>query len=311
VPLLLDGPTPHTGYCLGCRGLVHEHLVPRCTGRGASETGHHVSGCTDGHRAPLKDLEKFCNQYIFRFPCGPGGGSGVGPGWVRGRVLASAFGIQLAVAPRSTWAPISDRLPPVFRHSPRSDVLSIYISCLLSLMVAVVVDVVVVVVVVFVFARLSCSLTPTPSLTYVELLLCSSACASTPFSLGTSVFCRPSSEYAWAGVFVADLTPTRYVRIRTHKICLALRSSLLLRWRLVCLWSVVCRVVGVLGYRAGCSLHVLEHRMPTAAARSAVRLDGLLAGPCRYPLCLPPCCCLLAPWASMPLLASPCLLRAY
>ena len=48
--------------------------------------------------APLKDLENFCNQYIFLFPCGPGGGSGVGPGWVRGRVLAGPFGIQLAVA---------------------------------------------------------------------------------------------------------------------------------------------------------------------------------------------------------------------
>ena len=75
------------------RGLVHEHLVPRCTGRGASETGHHVSGCADGHRSSQRLRESAVNTF-FLFPAGPG----VGPGWVRGRVLAFPFGIQLAVA---------------------------------------------------------------------------------------------------------------------------------------------------------------------------------------------------------------------
>jgi hypothetical protein len=47
-----------------------------------------------GRRPSQKDLENFCNQYIFLFPAGPGVGPVVGPGWVLGR----PFGIQLAVA---------------------------------------------------------------------------------------------------------------------------------------------------------------------------------------------------------------------
>ena len=89
---------PDTSYwVLGCRGLVREHLVPRVQGAGLPRRGTTCQGVPTAI-APLKDLENFCNQYIFLFPCGPGGGSGVGPGWVRGRVLAGPFGIQLAVA---------------------------------------------------------------------------------------------------------------------------------------------------------------------------------------------------------------------
>ena len=89
---------PDTSYwVLGCRGLVREHLVPHVQGAGLLRRGTTCQGVPTAI-APLKDLENFCNQYVFLFPCGPGGGSGVGPGWVRGRVLASPFGIQLAVA---------------------------------------------------------------------------------------------------------------------------------------------------------------------------------------------------------------------
>jgi hypothetical protein len=47
--------------------------------------------------APLKDME-ICNQYIFSLL----GARGVGAGWARARVLAFPFGIQLAVARRSS-----------------------------------------------------------------------------------------------------------------------------------------------------------------------------------------------------------------
>ena len=50
-----------------------------CTGRGASETGHHVSGCADGHRSSQRLRESAVNTFFLCAP-GPGGGSGVGPG---------------------------------------------------------------------------------------------------------------------------------------------------------------------------------------------------------------------------------------
>ena len=68
-----------------------------CTGRGASETGHHVSGCADGHRSSQRLRESAVNTF-FLFPAGPGVGPGWVRGWVRGRFLAAPFGIQLAVA---------------------------------------------------------------------------------------------------------------------------------------------------------------------------------------------------------------------
>jgi hypothetical protein len=91
------------------------------------------------------------------------------------------MGATGALHPRSTWAPIAYYY--LYFDTPLDRmfiIIYIYILCSLSLMVVVVVDVVVVVVAVFVFARLSCYLN-TPALAYVELLLCSSACASIPF----------------------------------------------------------------------------------------------------------------------------------
>jgi hypothetical protein len=71
--------------------------VPRVQGAGLPRRGTTCQGVPTAI-APLKDLENL--QYIFLLSGGGSGrgGSGVGAGWVRGRVLASAFGIQLAVA---------------------------------------------------------------------------------------------------------------------------------------------------------------------------------------------------------------------
>ena len=85
---------PDTSYwVLGCRGLVREHLVPHVQGAGLLRRGTTCQGVPTAI-APLKDLE---NLQSIHFSCAPPG-PGVGPGWVRGRVLAFPFGIQLAVA---------------------------------------------------------------------------------------------------------------------------------------------------------------------------------------------------------------------
>jgi hypothetical protein len=82
-------------------------------------------------------------------------------------------------------APLGLRSPTTCISTPPSIgcPFHIYISCSLSLMIVVVVDVVAVVVVVCcLHFRAPFVLSTTPALTYVELLLCSSACASIPFS---------------------------------------------------------------------------------------------------------------------------------
>jgi hypothetical protein len=77
-PLLLGGPTPHTGYVLGCRGLVREHLVPRVQGAGLPRRGPTCAGCADGHRSS----QRHSNLQSIHFSCVPagpgGGGRGVG-----------------------------------------------------------------------------------------------------------------------------------------------------------------------------------------------------------------------------------------
>ena len=83
---------PDTSYwVLGCRGLVREHLVPRVQGAGLPRRGTTCQGVPTAI-APLKDLENFCNQYIFLVRPrvrgwvrgwvrgGSGGGSGAGSG---------------------------------------------------------------------------------------------------------------------------------------------------------------------------------------------------------------------------------------
>jgi hypothetical protein len=62
-------------WVLGCSGLVREHGGPRasCTGRGASETGHHVCRVPrDGHRS---QRHRESAIHFSCVPAGPGGGS--------------------------------------------------------------------------------------------------------------------------------------------------------------------------------------------------------------------------------------------
>jgi hypothetical protein len=78
---------PDTSYwVLGCRGLVREHLVPHVQAAELPRRGTTCQGVPTAI-APLKEGLRES-----------GGGSGVGPGWVRGRFLSAPFGIQLAVA---------------------------------------------------------------------------------------------------------------------------------------------------------------------------------------------------------------------
>jgi hypothetical protein len=94
-PLLLDGPTPHTGYW----AVVSLYTSTSCLvyrARGFRDGAPRVQGAA---RRPslLKDIE---NLQSIHFSCFLR--AGVGPGWFRGwfqgRVLRAAFGIQLAVA---------------------------------------------------------------------------------------------------------------------------------------------------------------------------------------------------------------------
>ena len=78
-----------------------------CTGRGASETGHHVSGCADGHRSSQRLRESAVNTF-FLFPAGPGAGPGVGAGWSSPAHLGSNWRLRWT-AFRATQPPHGDR----------------------------------------------------------------------------------------------------------------------------------------------------------------------------------------------------------
>jgi hypothetical protein len=94
-PLLLDGPTHHTGYW-AVVGLYASTSFLVYRARGFRDGTPRVQGVPTAIAPLIENLQSV--HFSLSLRAGPGAGPGACPGAVPARFLAAPFGIQLAVA---------------------------------------------------------------------------------------------------------------------------------------------------------------------------------------------------------------------